>query len=181
MARLAACGLLIFLATITAAWAEGPSVTVADPYLELRTGPGRGFPVFHVVERGETVRVERGAPTGSRSWTPTGARAGHKAQMAETLLPAGVKLEIDDPAREDFGTHRREAGLLLGDYGGANVVNVYGAYAFNEHLAAELALAHILGNLRRPVRHDRRDARAAARMAHPAVPVDRHRRDPHPS
>ena len=88
----------------------------------------------------------------------------HKAQMAETLLPAGVKLEIDDPAREDFGTHRREAGLLsgddaiadfvsgtdtislLGDYGGANVVTVYGAWAFNEHLAAEVAVSHILGN-----------------------------------
>jgi len=147
MARLAACGLLIFLATITAAWAEGPSVTVADPFLELRTGPGRGFPVFHVVERGETVRVDARRTDwfqvvdadGREGWV-------HKAQMAETLLPAGVKLEIDDPAREDFGTHRREAGLLLGDYGGANVVSVYGAWAFNEHLAAELALSHILGN-----------------------------------
>ena len=147
MARLAACGLLIFLATITAAWAEGPSVTVADPFLELRTGPGRGFPVFHVVERGETVRVDAGRTDwfqvvdadGREGWV-------HKAQMAETLLPAGLKLEIDDPAREDFGTHRREAGLLLGDYGGANVVTVYGAWAFNEHLAAELALSHILGN-----------------------------------
>ena len=58
MVRLAACGLLIFLATMTAAWAEGPSVTVADPFLELRTGPGRGYPVVHVVERGETVRVD---------------------------------------------------------------------------------------------------------------------------
>ena len=147
MARLAACGLLIFLATITAAWAEGPSVTVADPFLELRTGPGRGFPVFHVVERGETVRVDARRTDwfqvvdadGREGWV-------HKAQMAETLLPAGLKLEIDDPAREDFGTHRREAGLLLGDYGGANVVTVYGAWAFNEHLAAEVAASHILGD-----------------------------------
>jgi hypothetical protein len=147
MARLAACGLLIFLATMTAAWAEGPSVTVADPFLELRTGPGRGFPVFHVVERGETVRVDVrrtdwfqvADADGRQGWV-------HKAQMAETLLPAGVKLEFDDPAREDFDTHRREVGLLLGDYGGANVVTVYGAWAFNEHLAAELALSHILGN-----------------------------------
>ncbi len=147
MARLAACGLLIFLATISPARAAGPSVTVADPYLELRTGPGRGYPVFHVVERGETVQVE----TRRTDWfqvVDAGGREGwvHKAQMAETLLPAGVKLAIEDPAREDFGTHRREAGLLLGDYGGANVVTVYGAYAFNEHLAAELALSHILGN-----------------------------------
>ena len=32
-------------------------VSVADPYLELRTGPGRGYPVFHVVDRGETVEI----------------------------------------------------------------------------------------------------------------------------
>ena len=147
MTRLAACGLLIFLAMTSASWAQGPSVTVADPYLELRTGPGRGFPVFHVVERGETVRVE----TRRTDWfqvVDAGGREGwvHKGQMAETLLPAGVKLAIEDPGREDFGAHRREVGLMLGDYGGANVVTVYGAYAFNEHLAAELALSHILGN-----------------------------------
>jgi hypothetical protein len=147
MARLAACGLLIFLAMTSAAWAQGPSVTVADPYLELRTGPGRGYPVFHVVERGETVRVE----TRRTDWfqvVDAGGREGwvHKGQMAETLLPAGVKLAIEDPAREDFGAHSREVGLMLGDYGGANVVTVYGAYSFNEHLAAELALGHILGN-----------------------------------
>ena len=147
MRRLAACGLLIFLATMTAAWAKGPGVTVADPFLELRTGTGRGYPVFHVVERGETVRVDARRTDWFRVVDADGREGWvHKAQMAETLLPAGVKLEFDDPAREDFGTHRREAGILLGDYGGANVVTVYGAWAFNEHLAAELALAHILGN-----------------------------------
>jgi hypothetical protein len=147
MKRLAACGLLIFLASTATAWPEGLAVTVADPYLELRTGPGRGFPVFHVVERGESVVVEK-RRTDWFQVTDAGKREGwvHRSQMTETLLPAGVKMEIDDPSREDFGAHRREAGLLLGDYGGANVVTVYGSYAFNEHLAGELVLAHILGN-----------------------------------
>ncbi len=148
MTRLAACGLLIFLTlTTTPALAEGPMVTVADPYLEMRTGPGRGFPVFHVVERGEPVRVD----TRRTDWfrvVDADGREGwvHRDQMAETLMPGGAKLAINDPTREDFGSHRREAGLLLGDYGGANVLTLYGAYSFNEHLAAELALAHIMGN-----------------------------------
>jgi hypothetical protein len=147
MPRLAACGLLILLTLSMPAWAEGPTVTVADPYLEMRSGPGRGFPVFHVVERGESVRVD----TRRTDWfqvVDADGREGwvNRGQMARTLLPAGEKLPIDDPAREDFGAHRREVGLLLGDYGGANVVTVYGAYAFNEHLAAELALGHVLGN-----------------------------------
>ena len=147
MKQLAACGLLIFLASTSAALAEGLAVTVADPYLEMRTGPGRGFPVFHVVERGEPVEVEKRRTdwfqvrdaSGREGWV-------HRSQMAETLLPAGVKMEIDDPGREDFGAHRREVGLLVGDYGGANVVTAYGAYAFNEHLAGELAASQILGN-----------------------------------
>jgi hypothetical protein len=147
MAQLAACGLLLFLAAMSTARAEGLEVTVADPYLELHTGPGRGFPIVHVVERGEVVEVE----TRRTDWfqvIDANGREGwvHKDQMVETLVPAGVKLEIDDPAREDFGAHRREVGMLLGDYGGANVVTVYGAYAFNEHLSGELAIAHILGN-----------------------------------
>ena len=147
MARLAACGLLIFLATTATAWAEGLEVTVADPFLEMRTGPGRAFPVVHVVERGEKVRVEKRRTdwfqvideNGREGWV-------NKGQMAETLVPAGVKMEIDDPGREDFGAHRREVGLLVGDYGGSNVLTAYGAYALNEHLSAEVALSHLLGN-----------------------------------
>ncbi len=34
---------------------EYRKVSVADPYLEMHTGPGRGYPIFHVVDRGETV------------------------------------------------------------------------------------------------------------------------------
>ena len=32
-------------------------VFVSEPYLELSTGPGRGYPVFHVVERDASVDV----------------------------------------------------------------------------------------------------------------------------
>ena len=31
---------------------------VAQPYLELHTGPGRGYPVFHVVPRDASVNVQ---------------------------------------------------------------------------------------------------------------------------
>ena len=36
---------------------EYRTVSVADPYLEIRTGPGRGYPKFYVVDRGETVEI----------------------------------------------------------------------------------------------------------------------------
>jgi hypothetical protein len=148
MARLIACALLLCLAGVaTTARAEGLEVIVADPFLELRTGPGRGFPIVHVVERGETVRVLKRRTDwfhvqdadGREGWV-------HREQMAETLVPAGTRLEIDDPAREDFGAHRREVGLLVGDFEGSNVITAYGAYAFNAHLSGELAVSQLLGN-----------------------------------
>jgi hypothetical protein len=147
MARLIACALLLCLAGIATARAEGLEVVVADAYLELRTGPGRGFPIVHVVERGAKVRVLKRRTDwfqvldadGREGWV-------HRRQMSETLVPAGMRMQIDDPAREDFGAHRREVGLLIGDFGGANIVTAYGAYAFNAHLSGEIALSHLLGN-----------------------------------
>ena len=147
MKLFAACGLLVLSALVMPALAEGTTVTVADPYLEMRTGPGRGYPVFHVVERGEEVAVDARRTDWFRVLDTYGRKGWvHRDQLAETLLPAGGKIAIVDPAREDFGLHRREVGLLLGDYGGANVLTAYGAYSFNGHLAAELALGHVMGS-----------------------------------
>ena len=32
-------------------------VVITDAYVEMHTGPGSGYPIFHVVERGEQVEV----------------------------------------------------------------------------------------------------------------------------
>ena len=32
-------------------------VVIDDPYIEMSTGPGSGYPVFHVMERGESVEI----------------------------------------------------------------------------------------------------------------------------
>ena len=38
--------------------ASGPVyLEVAEPYIEMHTGPGRGYPVFNVVEQGETIEI----------------------------------------------------------------------------------------------------------------------------
>ena len=32
-----------------------PNVVVSDPFIEMRTGPGRGFPIFYVAGQGEEI------------------------------------------------------------------------------------------------------------------------------
>lgn len=142
-----ACALLLCAGAAFAADHDGLEVIVADPYLELHTGPGRGYPIVQVVPRGDSVRILRRRTDWFRVRDAAGHEGWvHRSQIAETLVPAGARIEIEDPAREDFEAHRREVGLLLGDFGGANVITAYGAYAFNAHLSGEFAISHLLGS-----------------------------------
>ena len=47
---------------------------------------------------------------------------------------------------EDFTNAKGEAGILAGDFGGANIVSVYGGYSINPHVSVELWGSQILGN-----------------------------------
>ncbi len=147
MRLLIACVLLLCTGAAISAERDALEVIVVDPYLELRTGPGRGYPIVQVVPRGETVRILKRRTDWFRIRDASGREGWvHRSQVAETLVPAGTRLEIEDPAREDFGAHRREVGVLLGNFGGANLITAYGAYAFNAHLSGELVLSHLLGS-----------------------------------
>jgi Bacterial SH3 domain/Outer membrane protein beta-barrel domain len=123
------------------------SVEIADPYIEMRTGPGRGFPVFNVVPKGDRIEVLKQRTDwfkvrdnrGKEGWA-------HRSQLKETLGPDRQPLDLPVPSREDFTSHRREIGFLAGDFGGANVINAYFSYSFNPHLSGEVNVSHILGN-----------------------------------
>ena len=122
-------------------------VAVADPYLEMHTGPGRGYPIFHVVDRGEQVEIilQRTAwylvrtNRGTEGWVDQG-------QMELTLKPDGSEVEFEVADIDDFTNARWEAGVLAGDFGGANIVSLYGGYSLNPHVSVEVWGSQILGN-----------------------------------
>lgn len=122
-------------------------VVVLDPYIEMHTGAGRGYPVFHVVERGEKVLllrrrtdwVEVRSPRGKEGWVSV-------EQMERTLQPTGEMTEFNDGSIEEFYAHKWEMGFLAGDFGGANILSGYGAYSFTPNLSAEIWLSQILGS-----------------------------------
>jgi hypothetical protein len=112
------------------------SVAVADPYLEMHTGPGRGYPIFHVVDRGESIDIIKQRTDwflvrdadGDEGWVDRG-------QMELTLK-----------GLEEFTNSKWEIGVLAGDFGGANTVSLYGAYSLNPHVSLEVWGSQILGN-----------------------------------
>jgi hypothetical protein len=139
--------LLLVLAG-AAALADVPNqVVVDDPYLELHTGPGRGYPIFHVIERGELVTVLKRRTDWFRVEDAAG-RSGwvHRRQLEQTILPGGGEARVVDVGFEQYADSHWELGFLAGDFGGANVISTYGAFAFTRNLSVELQVSQVLGN-----------------------------------
>jgi len=129
-----------------AACAATYEVIVEDPYLELHTGPGRGYPVFQIAERGERVELIRRRtdwfqvrlPRGEVGWVPL-------AQLRRTLGLDGEPFDVLAYELADYTERRWEVGALYGDFGGANVISVYGAFGMTPNLSLELWLSQALG------------------------------------
>ncbi|MDX1799895.1 MAG: hypothetical protein R3303_03125 [Marinobacter sp.] len=124
-----------------------PQVQVAVPFVEWHSGPGAGYPVVRVSERGEWLTLL----TRKTSWLKVQDPAGREgwvkvADIALTRDGAGQPVRLTDPGFEDYARRDWEAGLMIGTFGGAAVNAAYGGYWMTRNLAAELWVAQVLGD-----------------------------------
>ena len=126
---------------------EASTVVVRDPYLELRSGPGRGYPVLQVVDRGGSVELLRRRTDWIKVDTESG-RSGwvHRNQLERTLTPTGESVEIPGPTPAKRLEHRWEVGLATGDFEGASVVSATAAYGLTRTLFLRMDASHLLGD-----------------------------------
>jgi len=122
-------------------------VFVSEPYLELSTGPGRGYPVFHVVEREASVDVLYRRTDWFKVRTEQGVEGYARARdMRRTKLADGTPFVFNLGDMAGFTTHDWELGIGGGNYGGASLINAYGAYSLTDNMKIELTLSQFLGN-----------------------------------
>ncbi len=119
-------------------------VEIADPYIELHTGAGRGYPIFHVEEQGEWIEILKR----KTDWFKVRTRKGKQGwvareQLERTLTPSGKTTEIREAGFKEFSFHPLEIGALVGDFEGADVMTFYGAYSFTPNLSAELSASKL--------------------------------------
>ena len=122
-------------------------VKVADPFVELRTGPGRGYPIFFVAQRGEWIEILKR----KTAWFKIATRQGQSGwvkrdQMERTLAPDGTQVKFTEPRYDDFTSRQWEAGILTGEFDSAAVNSMYVGYLLTKNLSAELAFSQILGD-----------------------------------
>lgn len=134
--------------TSSLSWAdEGIRVTIIDPFVDLHTGPGRGYPIVHIVERGEPAEMLK-KRTG---WIKLKTRRGfegwaHSDDLALTLDEDGALMEFDQPGVEDYLDRRWHTGAGAGDFGGADALSAWLGYRFTDNLTVEGKVTHAIGN-----------------------------------
>lgn len=145
-------GLLVLLILISRiAQAEEDAVlqvTIADPFIELHTGPGTGYPIFHIIDRGSQVTIIKQRT----SWIKIRATNGEvgwasRDQMLQTLLPSGDKLTITEASRSDFERRKWMLGVMGGEFGNAPVISIFSGYSFTKNLSTELSLSQSIGTV----------------------------------
>jgi hypothetical protein len=121
-------------------------VQIVEPYLDLHTGPGRGYPVTQVVERGEWVQVLRRRTGWFKVRTDDGREGWVSRDAIETTVTgAGEQTRFRDVSLEHYLSRRFELSFA----GGVIESDPYMAgrfgYRFTDNLTVESTLGQIAG------------------------------------
>lgn len=90
---------------------------VIDPYIEVHSGPGRGYPVFYVIEQGERVDIITRRPdwyevrteSGKTGWTTA-------AQISRTIQTTGEPADLPTVTHGDYLKRSWRAGFNSGQF-----------------------------------------------------------------
>lgn len=141
--------LLAVLPVPAAAWFESdqPIVVVADPFIEMHTGPGRGYPIFYVAADGDEVVVLKRRTSWFKIRGPR-AKEGwvHIDQLRRTLDLDGRPIDFGAVGLEQFSHRRWETGMTGGDFDGARSLSAYVGFALTPNITLQLEATQILGD-----------------------------------
>lgn len=139
-----------FAAIAPARAADAPArlerVQVSDPYIEFRTGPGRGYPVFFVAAREEWISIEL-RYTDWYKVRSAGGKLGwvHRKQLETTLTEAGGTKTFRDVLLDDYLGHRVQLGAAWGHFRSDPMLKLWTSVKLSETLSAEGSLGQVQG------------------------------------
>ena len=121
-------------------------VQVTDPYIELHTFPGRGYPIFFVAARGEWIGIELRHTDWYKVHT-AGGKVGWvtRAQLQSTLAESGLQQQFADVAYNDYLARRVELGAGYGRFHQEPMIKFWLSYRLSDTLSIESTLGQVQG------------------------------------
>ena len=121
-------------------------VVVGSEFLNLYTGPGRGYVIDHVVAYGEPLWLLKRRTDWVKVMTRKGRTGWARiADLDEIFAPDGVQVAVATPGIDDYNAQSVRLGFAYGDFAGANSMGVSLGYRFTRNLSAEVRAAQTVG------------------------------------
>lgn len=126
--------------------ASGERLQITDPYIELRTGPGRGFPIFFTVPRDETIAIELRHTDWFKVRTE-GGKVGwvERSQLESTLTAGGVRKTFRDVLLDDYLSRRVQLGAAYGRFKSEPMLKLWTSVRMSETLSVEATVGQVQG------------------------------------
>lgn len=119
-------------------------VRVVGPYLDMHSGPGRGYPVFYVAERDEWVVIELRHTDWFKVRTARGAQGWvSREQMKQTVTEDGTPFELADPSLLDFLNRRFDVGAGYGATKKTSITRLWAGWRMSDTLSLDLNIAEV--------------------------------------
>ena len=142
-------GAWLFAAFLTASAATPPAeviLTVTEPYAELHTGPGRGYPVFDIAKKNTRLTLFYRQTDWFKVKTDEG-KIGWvlRTDIEQSLAAVSFAKTTRDRVFDEYLHDRFDIGLAAGSFDGDLVLTMRTRYAWRPSFAGELSLAQISG------------------------------------
>jgi hypothetical protein len=121
-------------------------VQVTDPFIELRTGPGRGYPIHFVAAREEWIEITLRHTDWFKVRT-AGGKVGwvNRQQLESTLTEAGGRKTFRDVLVDDYLRRRVELGAAWGKFKSEPMLKFWTGYRLSETISVEGTVGQVQG------------------------------------
>jgi hypothetical protein len=119
-------------------------VRVIAPYIDMRSGPGRGYPVFYAAERNEWIVIELRHTDWFKVRTARGTLGWvSREQMRQTVTEDGLPFELADPSLDDYLNRRFDVGLGYGASSKTAFTRLWAGWRMSDTLSLDLNIADV--------------------------------------